>query len=257
MTLKAVVTDLNAVPEELRGFYKETDGGKHVLNVEPVDGLKLENVDSLKSAYESEKDARRKANEKLTAFDGIDAVAAREALATAERFKGLDPEKDAERIASEKLNGMKAQLQAEFDEKIKPYEAENISLKSALIQDKVDTLATQAITAANGSVELLMPIIKGKTKAEFIDGKVVVSVVGDDGKPRIKDHVNNVMLGVDDLVAELRSNDAYGGAFKANGGGSGGTPLKHGAPETQKPDAKGTRDQQAAHYAKKHNLPVR
>lgn len=257
MTLKAVVTDLNTVAEELRGLYKETDGGKHVLNVEPVEGYALEDVSSLKTAYESEKAARKTANEKLTAFNGIDATQAREAIATVERFKGFDPEKDAERIADEKFNNAKAQLQAEFEDKIKPYETENISLKSALIQDKVDTLAMQAITAANGTVELLMPIIKSKTKAEFIDGKVVVSVLGDDGKPRIKDHVNNVLLGVDDLVAELRSNDAYGGAFKATGGGSGGIPLKHGAPDTQKPDARGTRDQQAAHYAKKHNLPVR
>lgn len=256
MTLKAVVTDISTVDENLRGFYKESDG-KHILNVEPVEGFRLENVDSLKNAYESEKTARKVANEKLTAFDGLDAQAARDALATVEKYKGFDPEKDAERIAEQKLTDMRTQLQAEFETNMNPIIEENKSLKTGMVTDRLTASASQAIAAANGSTELLMPIIKNMTKAEFVDGKVVISVTGDDGKPRVKDHVNNVLMGVDDLVAELRNNPAYGGAFKAGGGGSGGTPLKHGTPDANKPDPNGSKSQQAAHYAKKHNLPVR
>ena len=244
--LKAIVTSLEGVNETHRDLYKDNGNGSFVLNVEPVDGFALENVTGLTNALASERSAVKDYKTKLSAFDGLDAVAAREALAKLDKFKNLDPEAHADQIAQERVNLIKGQMQAEFEEKSGVISEENSQLRNALLGQSFEANAIKAITENDGNAALLMPILKSMVKADFVDGKVQLHVIGDDGKPRIKDHVNNVPFSVNDLVAELRSNEAYGGAFKAQGGGTGVPTHKTAAPPAAKADIGGSIQQRRA-----------
>lgn len=248
--LKAIVTDLNSVNEAHRDLYKENGEGSFVLNVEPVEGYALENVNGLKNALTGERTLVNEYKGKLSAYDGIDPAAAREALNKLEKFKDLDPEVHADKIAEERVNLIKEQLQAEFEKNSGAITQENEQLKNALLGQAFEAEAVKAIAENEGNATLLMPILKNMVKADFVDGKVQVQVIGDDGKPRVKDYVNNVPFGVSDLVAELRANEAYGGAFKANGGGTGTNPLKP-AGSAPKADVGGSREQRIAYFKSK------
>lgn len=250
--IKAIVETLETVDEPFRGLYKQNAEGKFVLNVEPVGGFALEDVNGLKTALNSERDARKTAESSLKVFEGIDATAARDAIANAEKFKNFDPEKDAERIAQTKFDALKTQLLETHAGELATVTGERDVLRSTLINDALETAATRAIAAAKGSAPLLTPIIKSRTKADIVDGKVVVSVLDASGNVRIKDHVNNTPFSVDDLVGELRADEAFGRAFEANPGGSGADPLKRGGPSANKPDIGGTPEQRRAAFAAKH-----
>lgn len=244
--LKAIVTDLEGVNESYRDLYKDNGNGAFVLNVEPVDGFALENVNGLKTALSSERSASQEYKGKLSAYEGIDAAAARDALAKIEKFKGLDPEVHADKIAEERVNLIKGQIQSEFEEKSTAITQENEQLRNALLGQSFQSEAIKAIADNDGNATLLMPILKNMIKTDFVDGKVQVHVIGEDGKPRIKDHVNNVPFSVSDLVAELRTNEAYGGAFKAQGGGTGVPAHKTATPPAAKADIGGSIQQRRA-----------
>lgn len=244
--LKAIVSNLDAVNEAHRDLYKDNGNGAFVLNVEPVDGFALENVNGLQTALASERNAVKDYKTKLSSYDGIDAAAARDALAKLERFKGLDPEVHADQIAQERVNLIKGQMQSEFEDKAGAISEENSQLKNALLGQSFEASAIKAITDNDGNAALLMPILKSMVKPEFSEGKIHLHVIGDDGKPRIKDHVNNVPFSVSDLVAELRANEAYGGAFKAQGGGTGSPTYKSTAPIAVKADIGGDTKQRKA-----------
>ena len=129
--LKAVVTDLNTVDEAHRAFYVERNG-KFYVNITPVEGFELDNVQGLKTALGAERNnvavlkeqikpyegldaaAARTALERITAFGDITPDAAKTAVETAARLTAFDPAKEADKIANTKLETLKGQLQAQF-----------------------------------------------------------------------------------------------------------------------------------------------
>ncbi len=91
--LKAIVDNLETVEEAFRSLYKETEEGKFTLQVTPVGGFALENIEVLKSAYQKEMAGRKRAEKRLSAFDDLDPAAARNALQKVEELSSLGPEK--------------------------------------------------------------------------------------------------------------------------------------------------------------------
>jgi hypothetical protein len=255
--LKAVVTDLNELDEGLRGYYVSKDG-KFFLNVTPVAGFELDNVQGLKTALGAERNnvsvlkaqlqpyegldvtAARTAIERITAFGDITPEAAREATETAARLTALDPEKQAEQIANTKLESFKSQIGAqynlertEFGTKIKSLEDTNASLTGQLQTLMRDNAIQAEVAKANplddarDAVELL---VSKFVKTSMKDGKVVVEVLDTNGNPRIKD-VNGTPVTVADLVAEIRESRAA--LFKPDEKrGLGTQPGTTGAPPT-------------------------
>jgi hypothetical protein len=232
--LKAVVTDINTVEEAHRGFYVEKDG-KFFLNVTPVDGFQLDNVQGLKSALGAERNNVAVLTEKLKPYEGLDATSARTAiervaafgditpdaaktaLETAARLQALDPAKEAETIAATKLETFKGQLNAQFNlreteltTQIKGLSDANASLTGQLqslmgdSQIKAEVAKANPLDDARDAVELLV----GKyVRTSMKDGKVVVDVIDAAGHPRIKDHTGTAFT-VADLVAEIREKSA-------------------------------------------------
>jgi hypothetical protein len=248
--LKAVVTDLNAVDEGDRKYYVQKDG-KFFLNVTPVDGFVLENVDGLKGALGAERNTVSQLRDQLKPFEKIDPAAARTALdaiaaygditpekaktaiETAQRLSAIDPAKEADRLAGEKvttaLNTHKAQWtlqETELKGSITNLQAQNESLTGQLQsllkgnQIKDELAKHNPLDDARDAIELLAG---NAVRTSVKDGKVVVEVVDAAGNPRIKD-AQGTPFTVGDLVAEIK--EQRPGLFKAeNKNGMGFNPA--------------------------------
>lgn len=239
MSLKAVVSDINSVDEGLRNFYKEADG-KFVLQVEPTEGLKLENVDGLVSALGAERNLKKSLEDKLKPFEGIDAKLAREAIArvaeygdltpeqareakeTAERLAALDPKKDAERIAAEKIDAevkkFQAQAKARETELLQQLEQTGGAVNSlktqlkTLMVDNVVKSELANLSPLDDARDAIQLLAERSIRTTEVDGQFVVQVVDDAGVPRIKD-VAGTPVSVGDLLAEIKEKKP--GLFKA------------------------------------------
>ena len=253
--LKAVVTDLNEIDEGHRGFYVQKDG-KFFLNVTPVDGFQLDNTTGLKTALGAERNNVAVLTEQLKPYQGLDAAAARTAieriaafgeitpdaaktaLETAQRLSALDPGKEAEKIANEKLETLKGQLSAQFNlreteltTQVNGYKSTVESLTGQLQSLMADSQIKSEVAKANplddarDAIELL---VNKFVRSSMKDGKVVVDVIDQNGNPRIKDH-NGTPFTVADLVAEIRESRAS--LFKPEEKrGMGTNPGNHSAP---------------------------
>lgn len=245
--LTAVVTDINTVDEAHRAFYKE-DNGKFVLQVTPAEGFKLENVDGLANALSAERNLKKGLEGKLKAFDNIDPDLARQAIAqvaafdgitpeeakqakeTAERLSALDPKKDAERIAEEKIKtatdkltkDLSTQFTAEKTELSKALETAQAvanTLKTQLKTLLVTNQLTEGLTALNPLDDardaILLLAERSIQTSEKDDGSFQVDVVGPDKNPRMK-VVNGevVPFTVADLLTEIK--DKRPSLFKAD-----------------------------------------
>ena len=222
MPLKAVETSLEKVAESARGFYRK-DGDRFVLDVEKTDGFELANTTGLTSALEKERENARKASEILKRFGDISPESAREAITKVAEFANLDVD-----------GKVKAAIQAREQQLIKQHDTEKLSLAeqikkyaSGLHNQLVIGSAIAAIVEEGGNPNLLTPIVTQHLRVREEGNNFFAEVVDSSGTPRIggtKDGVS-VPMTAKQLVAELKKDARYAGAFsagKASGGGADG-----------------------------------
>lgn len=235
MPLKAVYADQGAIPEEFRDHYKEQDG-KFVLQVEAVDGYALEDVSGLKHVLSAERTAHGKTKAELEKFgstyDGdakkwvhaIDPAKAKGAVKRLEEFEGIDPEKEADKMADSKFQAAKTQLIEKHNGELASRDERISALTGTVSSLLIDQVATAALAEAKGSVDLLLPHIKNNTRVKEADGKFTVEVVDKDGNARIGNGKGDPMT-IKDLIAEMKASESFGRAFDASGAsGSGMQP---------------------------------
>ena len=97
MSLKAVLTSIEGLAEDIVAHYKEKDG-KFYLDVTSVDGLALEDVTALKTTIKTLRTSEKTLRKDVET--GENALRKHEA-----KFEGVDPKaaKEAIRLASHKL----------------------------------------------------------------------------------------------------------------------------------------------------------
>lgn len=226
MELDPIVDALDSIPEPLREAYVERDG-KYVLNVKPKDGWALEDVNGLKTALGKERTQRETLEKQFAKFKDIDPDKAREALAKLEELAKIDPEKEADKIASTKFEAAKQQLLEKHSNELKARDERISHLTRTVEQLLIDSVATAAIAEAKGSVELLLPHVRAHTRVkESEDGKFSVEVIDKDGNARIAD-AKGTPLDIKGLIAEMRQSETFGRAFE--GSGNSGSGMRPGA----------------------------
>lgn len=198
-----------------------------ILDVTSASGYGLDNVEQLKSTLGSERAAREKAEGELAPFKELkakpdDLKAKLEKLGTLE---ALDPDKEADKIAEQKVAGIKQQLVDQHNTEKSGWEEREKSLLSVVDDAKRTQAATQAILAAGGNPDVLLPHVLGQTKLVEKDGNFDVQVVDAKGNPRIGDASGGAM-NLTQLVEEFKGKDAFAPLFEASGttggGGKGG-----------------------------------
>lgn len=257
--LNAVVTDLSTLEESVRPLYTQKDG-KFVLDVAPVDGFSLENVSGLRSALDAERAAKGAAEAKLKTFEGLDPAAARAAIAAAQaygeitpdqarqaladvtRLNALDPAKEADKIAQQKIDAAKRGLQGEFTSKENEYKGQ-IEALNGKAQGLTEQLRTLLVSNEIKAQVARLKVVEGlEDAAELLaeksirtvekDGKFQVHVVDAQGNMRHKIvGTEAVPMTVADLMDEIKqTRPAF---FQAdNKGGVGITPGQGGQPRS-------------------------
>lgn len=215
MALPAVVESLDAVPENAREFYRQdADGKRFILDAE--DAANGEDLGALKRALEREKAERRKYARLAEERGGVDP----------EEYKALKAEKEArEREEAEKkghFEKLLAQKDALYAKEREALELERRAALLAVEEYVVDAQATAAIAQHNGVPKLLLPLVKAQLKAiKGDDGKYRVAVLDSDGEER-RNLKTNAPMTISELVAEMKADPEFGGAFKASGATGGG-----------------------------------
>lgn len=217
MTLKAIVETTEGMDETLAAFYEPVEGVGYRLRVEPAGTWALEDVGGLKSALEKERGRADKLDRQFRKYADLDPDKAREALAKYEELSAIDPAKEADRLAHEKVEAAKRQLQEHSQSEIAKREERIGQLTGVLQETMIDREATAALAEAKGSVDLLLPHVQRYTRVrESEDGRFAVEIVDREGNARIKDS-SGAPMSIRDFVAEMRSSDTFGRAFEASG----------------------------------------
>lgn len=225
MSLKAI---LDSVPEGLGNYYKKIeegdDEGKFILDVEKTGTFELVNTHGLTSALSKERELRREAEKKLSAFDGLDVVAAKDAMSKVKEMETWTPEQKVQ----EKIDSVKSQLVSQHETALKERETKITDLTSQLKDEKIVNVARRALEEHGGNVTLLLPHVERVVDMEEKDGQFKTVVYDDNGRERIGSDGNPI--GIGDLVKEMRSSDLFAAAFKGSGASGGGT--RTGSPGT-------------------------
>lgn len=207
MALKAKLTeaDYNKLSADLKKEYTKNDDGDYVLEVEGG-----EDVGALKRAKDHEATERKRlAKEAKEAKEALEL--AQQELADAKeagKKKQTDGEAAIEKAWKTKLEKVEKELKAQL-------EAANTALQTHLVDSVATTMATEL---AGENSELLMPHIKGRLKAEIVDGKAITRVLGADGAVSAAT--------VDEFKKEVLSNQKFAAVLvgsKGSGGGASGS----------------------------------
>ena len=218
MALKAVLQNLDGVPETLRSEYKEQDG-KFYLDIDGIDDH--HGVGALKRAKDYEKDNARKAREDVTRITSeLDT-----ARAELEDLKKTGiPKGDVERLEQSYKDKYAK------DEKVLKDRIDGLttSLEKHLLDSQAVKLATE-LAAKPEYVELLLPHIRNRMKLEAGEGdEHVLRVLDKDGKPSAlnMDDLKKELLGHKAFAAILTGSKAAGGGANGGGGNGGGASKK-------------------------------
>ena len=212
LKLKVTKAEYDSLDEGIRGLYEEKDGSYQLA----VDGI--EDTSGLKSALEKERKARADFEKMAKQYQGL----------------GKSPEEIAELVKKheeserEKLENkgewdkLKAQLLESHKKELAARDEAVQKMKATLESYLVDASATEAIAAARGVPQLLLPHVKASVKVVEEEGKYHVRVVDKDGSPRMNS--KGEYLSIKDLVAEMRESDVFARAFEGNGTSGSGAP---------------------------------
>lgn len=216
LKLKLTADEHKGLDEGIKGLYEEKDGG-YVLS---IDGL--EDTNGLKSALEKERKARSEYEKAARKYEGLgkspDELAELVKAQEESEKNKLEQKGEWEKLKAQLLESHKRELAAR-DEAVQ-------KMKGTLESYLVDAAATEAIAAAKGIPQLLLPHVKSAVKVIEEDGKYQVRVVGPDGSPRM--NAKGEFLGIKDLVAEMRESEVFSRAFEGTGTTGSGTPANRG-----------------------------
>lgn len=227
--LKAFYATAEEVPEALKEFYAEVEG-KFKLDAEGV-----EDVTGLKSALAKEREGRRIAEATIKAFKDMgveDPAKIKETLDKLEELQAFDPNKEADKIASEKMKAREAQLISTHQKELEKARGEGKAVSAQLQKVLIDNAAIAAISEAKGSTKLLLPIVHSRTRMRQNEsGQFIAEVLDESGNPRIADGHGTPMT-IKQLVEEFRSSEEFGRAFDSEGKTGSGGPTTGSAPVT-------------------------
>lgn len=210
--------------DELKAEYAAQNDGTYLLVVETVGGFELADTKGLRNALSQERTKVQNMTVKLASFEGIeDPEAAKAAIAKVAEMQNWQPEDKAREL----IEQQKLALTKQFDKDKQTLITENKTLQTALEEQLVTNAALAAIETAKGSVKLLLPHIKARTRMRRTDqGQYIAEVIDPNGNVEIGDSSGNPKT-IPQLVEELRQDNEYAMAFQPSGqqgtGGSGGS----------------------------------
>jgi len=237
MALKARVSAVDELDDSVRSLYRQ-EGDGFVLDVEPVSGWALEDVGGLKSSLQKERSSRESAEKSLKPFkneDGstISADEARDAFRKVSEFSKLDPDKDAEKLAQQKIADAKTVMQAGFDAKETSWRDREAVLLRGAADARINTAIDLALAdpEVGGIPKGLKPILMPEIGWREQEGQITIFVRNPEDPSRAKLNGSGDEMTIKERTLELKSDEDLAGLFKApKQRGSGPTPPHHPGP---------------------------
>lgn len=206
------VETLDAVPQDLRSFYKETDGKYKLDSENPA----VNSAVSLLSKLNQTLKASRKEADGYKA-KAVDLSSLADYGSTPDEIKAgiekkLEEMSTGNKDAKLNLEKIKADLAAGHAKDLEAKDTKVNALTNQLYSLMVENAATASISELKGNVKLLMPFIKDQVKVVEEDGEFKVFVV-DKANERRYSGTTGAPMTIKELVAELKANAEFGGAF--------------------------------------------
>lgn len=207
MAVKAVLETLEGLSDVMQKEYKKGDDGKFYLDVEGVENHP--NVGALKRAKDREVEESKTLRTQL-------------ATLTEERdgmLKGNVPKADVDKL--------EASYKAKLADTEKVLKSQLAGAESSLNTLLVENVAQRIATEISTSPELLIPHIRGRLKAEIVEGKPFTRVLDSNGALSANS--------IDDFKKEIIENPVFSpiiissrasGSSAPQGGSSGRTTSK-------------------------------
>lgn len=221
--LKRKLDKIDDLPDALKEYYVEADGGGYVLQVDDAAGLK--------TALEKERETARSRQQQLE-----------ELQSQMGQFKGIDPEKykqlvDMERKAREDklidagkidelVEARVAEMRKEYEEKVANITGERDTHLSRYKELMIDSTAREAFLKAGGDPKAVkFAVMEARERAQLDEkGNVVVMK---DGKPAYNADGNPSTI--EDLIATDFRKQAPFAFLPSIGGGAQGSQAQGGA----------------------------
>lgn len=220
MPLKARLKTIEGIDDSLQALYKEVGEGNdksYVLDVEKDGDWELVNTSGLTSALSKERQNVKELKKKLEAFGDLEPDAAQEALKKIEEMKNWKPDDKVQ----EQIDSAKRQLIEQHRKELAAREAEAKDLEAQLKQLLVTDQARKSLEKHGAkSTELLLPHVEKRAQMDRHNGTFRPVVKGNDGHERIRS--DGSPFTIDDLVAEMKSQDEFSVAFSGSGASGGG-----------------------------------
>lgn len=225
-----VVESLDKVPAQFQGAYIENadkEAGGYIVN--PTVAPLAEAISGLNTALtKARKEAKGKTAPSISelleplGFDSIETAQ--------EQIAAMKEQLEKAGDGKINLDKMRVDMERGFNAKLELKDAELLGMSQSLQRYLVEKDAVNAITAAKGVSDLLLPHVRNQAKVVKEGADFVVRIVDKDGEAR--GDGKGGFMSVADLVAELKSSDTFGRAFESEAPRGGGTP-----PGNQRPPA--------------------
>ncbi len=239
---KALITaeERTALPEILQGEYNpepiDADGepthGLFKLIVDPMHGLELEDVASLKTTV----GAARTETDNLKAELGRAKAAVETHSARVAELEKIDPELESDRLAEQKAQSTVQQMKEQHQAVLVTEQDKSKKLQSGLERALIRSEAIAAIAELKGAPELLLSTIMSQCRlmeTPLDGGEVEYSaVVLDEARNTRIGDANGKNMTIAQLVAEMKASEKYARAFDGTEESGGGKPSERGQPQT-------------------------
>lgn len=222
------VEDINKVPQDFRGLYKQGTDGKYALNAED-EGVKsaVSAITRLNSALANER-KNRPAKVDLSPLKDFGETPEDIAKNIGEKMAALEEAAAGSKEAKLNLDKVKEDLAKGFSKEKEQLTKRNEALTGQLHTLLVENAATAAISELKGVPELLLPFVKNHVKVIEEEGQFKVFVV-DGANERRYSGTTGEPMSIKELVSEMKSSDKYARLFESDTASGGGTkPGAHG-----------------------------
>jgi len=208
MPLKFILDSLDGLDEVTAALYTKTGDGKFRLAVDGAESS--DEVAGLKRSQQEILDERKKLQDKLAKLEGIDPTKYKEMV---------DAEAKAEQDGLEKKgewDKLKEQLVGKHNEAVAEKDKTITGLRGRLSETEIDNEARKILAdkEVRGNAELLMPHIRRRAKLN--DETETVEIFQADGVTPMLGGTQGKPAELKDLIAEMRADKMFGGAFEGN-----------------------------------------
>ncbi len=235
--LKASYKKQGDIPEGKEGDYaKDSDTGEWHLQVEEVDGLRLENATGLRKALEDERESVKGAGRLLKPLgwkrqdtEWIGGTNTETVSVDLSRLKKIDDDPDkgkADPKITKQWEDREAEINTKHKGEIDTRDTKLTKLTSDLFSVVAEKEAVTALTRHKGSARLLLPHVLSSIKVEESEnGLPVAKVVDKDGK-ELMTHRSGQSgpMTIDEHVERMSKDKEWARGFEPEGiSGSGAT----------------------------------